>query len=44
MLFLQAGALILGAAVVVLLFLLDQPEDLGRMPHHWVRRQKGGER
>ena len=41
MLLLQAGALLLGVAVVALIYLLDRPEDLGRMPHHWVRRQRG---
>ena len=42
MLALQAGALILGLAVVGLLFLLDRPEDLGRVSPGWLRRLKGG--
>lgn len=40
MIFLQVGALVLGLAVVALIYFLDRPEDLGRMPHHWVRRHR----
>jgi hypothetical protein len=39
---LQAGALILGLAVVGLLWLLDRPEDLGRVTLGWRRRHEDG--
>jgi len=39
---LQAAALVLGLCVVALLFLLDRPEDLGRVSPGWLRRLKGG--
>ena len=38
----QAGALILGLAVVGLLFLLEHPEDLGSVSPGWLRRHRGG--
>lgn len=42
MILLQAGALVLGLAVVGLLFLLDRPEDLGHVSPGWMRRHKEG--
>lgn len=40
MLFLQAGALILGLAVVGLILVMDRPEDLGRLSDRWVRDRR----
>lgn len=42
MIALEAAALVLGLAVVALLFLLDRPDDLGRVTPGWLRRHKGG--
>ena len=39
MLALEAGALILGLAVVGLIFLLDRPEDAGRITPGWMSEE-----
>jgi hypothetical protein len=39
---LDAGALILGLAVIGLLFLLDRPEDVGKVTPGWMRRHETG--
>lgn len=39
---LEAGALVLGLAAVGLLFLLDRPEDAGRVTPGWMRRHETG--
>ena len=39
---LQAGALILALAVIGLLFVMDRPEDLGRVSPGWLRRDREG--
>ena len=45
MIALEAGALILGLAVIALIFLLDRPEDEGRVNPGWMseewRRRNG---
>lgn len=42
MIYLQAGALILGLAAIGLLFVLDRPEDLGSVTPGWLQRDKAG--
>ena len=39
---LQAGALILGLAVIGLILLLDREEDLGKVSPGWLRRDREG--
>lgn len=40
--FLQAGALILGLAVIGLILVMDRPEDMGRVSPGWLRRDREG--
>ena len=42
MIFLQAGALILGLAVIGLILVMDRPEDMGRVSPGWLRRDREG--
>lgn len=42
MLAIEAGALVLGLAVIGLILLLDRPEDLGRVSEGWRRRDRQG--
>lgn len=42
MIALELGALVLGLAVVGLIFLLERPEDLGSVSPGWMRRDKEG--
>lgn len=43
MLLLEAGALILGLAVIGLILVMDRPEDAGRVSRGWMRRFEDGE-
>lgn len=42
MLALEAGALVLALAAIGLLFLLDRPEDMGKVSPGWLRRHMDG--
>jgi hypothetical protein len=39
---LEAGALILGLAVIGLLLVMDRPEDVGKVTPGWMRRHDSG--
>lgn len=40
MLLIEAAALVLSLAAIGLLFLLDRPEDVGRVTPGWLRRHR----